>query len=258
VLAIQKWDEVLNTDLYAKLANPGAAPILFRVPIGQRLFSLFGVVFLAFATVVMGVFAILAFRMLWALGLFIMLLAAFMGALVDYVWRDLRGKWGLRIVLNADTVTLDLPSWRSLIHRPPAQHLTVPYTDIAGIDARFEAYGSLGMEMMQRAYAMHLKGGDLIFLFEERALGTAMASSTFAGIVANLARRAGVTIRELGTVEGKGGALGAWGTHAPDWAAPPLPRDRAMRLWGRAASTGGLTLSLLLIVTMLMRFFGTG
>jgi hypothetical protein len=52
--------------------------------------------------------------------------------------------------------------------------------------------------------------------------------------------RAGIRLRELGTVEGKGGFLGVWGTHAPDWAAPALPRERAMRLWRHAASTGSL------------------
>ena len=245
----------MTTDLYAKLANLGAAPHEFRVPFGQRLFSLIGIGFLTLATGIMAAFAIMAFTVHWALGLFFALVTGFMGALVGYVWRDFRGKWGLRVVLNADSVTLDLPPGRSLIHRPPAQHFTVRYADIAGIDARFEAYGSLGLEIMQRAYVMRRKGGELIFLFEERALGTAMASSTFAEIVAELARRAGVTIHELGTVEGKGGALAVWGAHAPDWAAPPLPRDRAMRLWGRAASTGALALSLVLIITML-RFYG--
>jgi hypothetical protein len=37
-----------------------------------------------------------------------------------------------------------------------------------------------------------------------------------------LSRRAG----ELGTVERKGGLLGIWGTHAPDWAAPAEPTNR--------------------------------
>jgi hypothetical protein len=60
-------------------------------------------------------------------------------------------------------VTLDLPAGRSLIHRPPAQHLTIPYANIDAIDARFEAYGTLGMEMMRRAYVLHRKGGELDF-----------------------------------------------------------------------------------------------
>jgi putative ABC transport system substrate-binding protein len=123
---------------------------VFRVPLAPRLLSLFGVIFLAGITAIMIGFAAIAFTMHWALGLFMLACAGFIGALTGYVGRDLRGKWGLRVVLDGDAVTLDLPAGRSLIHRPPAQHLTIPYTDIEAIDARFEAYGTLGMEMMQR------------------------------------------------------------------------------------------------------------
>jgi hypothetical protein len=232
------------------------APRLFRLPLGPRLFSLFGVMILAIVTAFLIVFAVFAFTMQWALGLFMMALAGFMGALTGYVWRDLRGKWGLRVVLGSDAVTLDLPAGRSLIHRPPAQHLTIPYADIEAIEARFEAYSSLGMEMMQRAYVLRRKGGELIFLFEERALGTAMETSTFKDIVADLAARAGVQLRELGTVEGRGGFLGVWGTHAPDWAASPVPLARQMRLWRHAASTGSLAITITILAIILTQLFG--
>ncbi len=231
---------------------------VFRVPLAVRLLSLFGVIFLALTTGIMIVFAVLTFTMQWALGLFIMACAGFMGALTGYVWRDLRGKWGLCVVLDVDAVKLDLPAGRSLIHRPPVQHLTIPYADIEAVDARYEAYGSLGMEMMQHAYVLHRKSGELIFLFEERALATTMQTSMFADIAADLVARADIPLRELGTVEGKGGMLGVWGTHAPDWAAPALPRERAMRLWRHAASTGSLAISITILVIIIMRYFGTG
>jgi hypothetical protein len=230
---------------------------VFRTPLGVRLFSVIGTGILILATAFMIVAAGFGFTLQWALGLFMMAMAGFMGALTGYVGRDLRGKLGLRVALGADAVTLDLPKGRSLIHRPPAQHLTIPYADIAAIESRYEAYGSLGMEMMQRAYVLRRKGGDLIFLFEERALATGMASTMFASIVAELATRAGVTIHELGTVEGKGGFLGVWGTHAPDWAAPPLPRQRAMRLWRHAAFTGSLAIAII-IVALAIRLLAGG
>lgn len=231
---------------------------IFRLPPAVRWLTLLGVILLAGVTGIMIVLAALAFTMQWALGLFMIACAGFIGALTGYTWRDLRGKWGLRVVLDADAVTLDLPAGRSLIHRPPPQHLIVPYADIAAIDARFEAYGSLGMEMMQRAYVLRRKSGELIFLFEERALGTRMASSMFADVVADLVARAGVTLHELGTVEGKGGLLGVWGPHAPSWAAPTLPRERAMQLWGHAASTGSAAISITFLVILIMWYFGTG
>ena len=231
---------------------------VFRPPIAARLLALFGVILLAGITCIMIAFAVLAFIIQWPLGLLMMACAGLLGALTGYVWRDFRGKWGLRVVLDTDAVTFDLPVGRSLIHRPPAQHLTIPYADIEAIDARFEAYGSLGMKMMQRAYVLHRKGGELIFLFEERALATRMKSSMFADMVADLAARAGITLRELGTVEGKGGLLGVWGTHAPDWAAPALPRERAMQVWRHAASTGSLAISITILVIVMLRYFGTG
>jgi hypothetical protein len=231
---------------------------VFRLPLGPRVATLFAVIFLAGVTGVMIVFAALAFATQWALGLFMMACAGFIGALTGHVARDLRGKWGLRLTLDTDAVTLDLPAGRSLIHHPPAQHLTIAYPDIENIEARFEAYRSLGMAMMQRAYVLHRKGGELVFLFEERALGTAMGSSTFDDVVTDLASRAGVTVGELGTVEGDGGLLGVWGTHAPDWAAPALPSERAMRLWRHAAATGSLAISLTIVAVLLMRYFGTG
>jgi hypothetical protein len=236
----------------------GRAGRIFTLPLAPRLFSLFGVIFLAAVTGMMIVFAVLVFTMQWALGLFIAACAGFMGALTGYVWRDLRGKWGLRVVLDADAVRLDLPAGRSLIHRPPAQHMVILYVDIEAIEARFEAYGTLGMEMMQRSYVLRRKGGELIFLFEERALATPMESSMFKDIVADLAARAGVKLRELGTVEGRGGVLGVWGTNAPDWAAPALPLARQMRLWQHAASTGSFAISIVFIVILMMRYFGTG
>jgi hypothetical protein len=240
------------------MRGPARAQRVFRVPLAPRLLSLFGVIFLAVITGIMIGLAVLAFTMQWALGLFMLACAGFIGALTGYVGRDLRGKWGLRVVLDADAVTFHLPAGRSLIHRPPAQHLTIRYTDIEAIDARFEAYGSLGMEMMQRAYVLHRKGGELIFLFEERAMATALQSSLFTGLIAELVARTGVPLRELGTVEGKGGFLGVWGTHAPDWAAPALARERAMRLWRHAASTGSLAISIAILAILMNWFFRTG
>jgi len=230
----------------------------FRTPAGVRIFSIVGIGILGLVTALMIAAACLGFRMQWWLGLFMTAVAGFIGALTGYVWRDLRGKIGLRVVLGPEAVTLDLPRGRSLIHRPPAQHLTIPYADIAAIESRYEAYGSLGMEMMQRAYALRRRSGELFFLFEERALATGMASTMFADIVTDLAARAGVAVRELGTVEGKGGFLGVWGTHALDWAAPAVPLARQLRLWRHAASTGTLAISLVVLVILLMSYLGTG
>jgi hypothetical protein len=219
-------------------------PRVFRVPLAVRLGSLLGAAIVAAVAMFLIAFALLILlRFSWALGLLTFALAALMAGLALYVLRDLAGKWGLRIALESDGVRLDLPSGRSLIHRPPAQHVTVPYADVAALETRLEAYGTLRMEMIQRAYVLRRKSGELIFLFEERALATGFASAMFGGIVADIAARAGVAVTDLGMAEGRGGLLGVWGAHAPDWAAPALSPERQRSLWGRAAMTGALAAS---------------
>ena len=189
------------------LASHWSKPRLeFRLPRARRIFVLIGTAVLGCVSAGFTVFAIVV--MLgpqWQLGLFLLApLACFMGALTGYVGRDLRGVWGLHVVLGGDSLELDLPAGRSLIHRPPAQRLIVPYADIAAIETRLEAYSTLGMETVQRAYALRRKGGDIVFLFEDRALATGFESADFQQLAADIASRAGVPLHDLGMVEGKG------------------------------------------------------
>ncbi len=226
----------------ATTRSPAELQRHFRTPLGRRLASLFSVSLLAFVSVLMVGFAVAGFTLNWGLGLFMSAIAGFMVALVIYVGRDFGGNWGLRVGLDDDAVRLNLPSGRSLIHRPPARRLSIPYTDIAAIDTRLEYYGSLRMGLVQRAYALRRKSGELIFLFEERGLATPFASAQFKGIVAGLTTLAGVELHDLGMVEGSGGFLAAWGAHAPDWATPPVSAERQQQLWRRAAATGGFAI----------------
>src|SRR6202035_4939008 len=108
-------------------AGDGApARPVFRVPIGPRLFTLLGVLIVGAVTLFMAVAAgYLLVLQQWGLGALTLVLAAFMAGLTDYLVKDLRGKWGLRVALEADALVLDLPVGRSLIHRPAAQHLKI-------------------------------------------------------------------------------------------------------------------------------------
>jgi hypothetical protein len=228
----------------------------FRTPRWMRLFSLFGVVVLgglSAGLTILAVVLLISLR-LSVVTFVVAAVACFLAALTGYVARDLRGKWGLRVVLERDALLLDLPGGRSLIHRPPAVHARIPYSQVAAIETRLEAFGTLGMEMMQRAYVLRRKTadqiGELIFLFEDRALATSYANEMFPKLAADIAARANVPLRDLGMVEGKGGVLGVWGTEAPDWAAPSLPLRRQLQLWRHAAFTG--TLSLVVIIAALV------
>ena len=242
----------MSTTSGAAIGTIAPARHVFRIPLGPRLLSLFGVVVLAAVSGFLAVFAILLVRADWRVSLVLAAAACLMAALTDYVWRDFTGKWRLHVVLGADAVTLELPAGRSLIHRPPPQHMAIPYADIAAVESRLEGYRTFGMENMQRAYVLRRKDNELIFLFEDRALGTAMESSLFGGIAAELAARAGGKIHDIGMVAGKGGVLGVWGTHAPDWAAPPLSAAERLAHWRRAAMTGSLVF-IIIIVALAIR-----
>jgi len=225
----------------------------FRTPLGPRVLSLVGIVVLAAATIfqlLVGLFLLVKGQWL-VVALVALACACLMAALTDYVGRDLRGKWGLRVALQPNALVLDLPSGRSLIHRPPTQHLTIPYGEIEAIETRLEAYSSLGMGLLQRAYVLRRKSGELIFLFEDRALATGFESHMFSKLAADIAARAHVPVRDLGMVEGRGGALAVWGTHAPDWAAPPLPLALQLRIWRRAALTGQLAFGIVIFALLL-------
>jgi hypothetical protein len=239
-------------------AGDGApARPVFRVPIGPRLFTLLGVLLVGGVTLLMAVAAVylLVLRQ-WGLGALTLALAAFMAGLTDYLVRDLRGKWGLRVAMEADVLVLDLPFGRSLIHRPAAQHLKIPYSDIEAIETRLEAYATFGMAMLQRAYVLHRKDGQLIFLFEDRAIATRFASSMFSKLAAEIAARAGVPLRDHGMAEGRGGFLAVWGTRAPDWAAPDMPVARQIHMRRRAAITGTLAIVVVVIAAIVRLLSG--
>src|SRR5262249_19237666 len=124
------------------------APAVFRMPAWARWFSLVGTLVLAVITVLMlGAVIFLIFKQVWGLAALVAAVTIFLAGLTGYVLRDLRGKWGLRVELLADRMVLDLPGGRSLIHRPPSQHLTIPYAEIDAIETRLEAYRTLGMAM---------------------------------------------------------------------------------------------------------------
>ena len=187
----------------------------------------------------------------WRVGIGMMAMAAFCGLLVLYVWRDMRGKRPWRIDIEPDGVSLDLPADRSLIHRPPACKTTVPVADISAIETRLEVYKGFGGSIMQRPYRLVRKDGDAIFLFEERALDTRMATASLRPVAADIASRTGAPFRDLGMASASSGILGVWFVRAPDWNAAALPPEEAARLERGVRLTGLLALIAFLIAVVL-------
>ena len=87
--------------------------------------------------------------------------------------------WVGEFGIGAEALDLDLPSSRSLTHRLKAVHAKLRFDEIESVQTRLEAYRSFGMANMNCSYALKLKGGDVIVLGEDRALGTQLASQFF-------------------------------------------------------------------------------
>lgn len=239
---------ISKTEAGSPAATDQAPMHAFRMPLGTRLLSLFGTIFIGAAS--LGIVAVAVVTLLaqqWIVGAGIALAAALMVELTRYVFRDLAGKWGLRLVFGPDAVELGLPANRSLIHRPPRQRLSVRYRDIAAIETRLEAYSSLGMANMQRAYVLRLKSGERIYLFEERALGTNLQSRYFARPVEEIAARAHVPVEDLGMAKGDNGVLGVWGAKPADWTSPAVSPGEQRRMWSVAARTGKIAFLLVML-----------
>lgn len=241
----------------ASIAPKDIAPTILRIPTWVRYLSLIGTLILGgISTLMLGFAILILFQRWWWVSALVAATAVFMACLTGYVLRDLRGKWGLRVELQPDRMVLDLPAGRSLIHRPIAQHLTIPYNEIDAVETRLEAYPSLGMEIMQRAYVLCRKQGDRVFLFEERALGTVFEVAMASKIASAIVERARVPLRDLGMVEGRGGFLSVWGTHTWDWAAPSLPLAQQLQIWRHVTATGTLAIAILIIALTIRLMVG--
>jgi hypothetical protein len=223
-------------------------PLVYSAPASRRIFGWAAVIFPVSLACFFAGIAVLGFvgserTTAWVPALVGIVGAGLMGALSLYLLRDLRGKLGLRVVVDEGAIRLNLPAGRSLIHRVAAQYVTLPLMAIEAVEARYEAYRSQGMVNLQRAYVLVQKTGERIFLFEERAQATGLATSSYGTLAREIAERSGAQWRELGMVEGKGGVLGVWGARAPQWGAAPLPREQAEAVWQRAAVTGRLAMA---------------
>jgi hypothetical protein len=171
-------------------------------------------------------------------GLFMAMLVSWILWLTRYGWRDARAKHRLLIEADEEGLSLRLPPGRSLTHKADWCVRRVPWSQIAGIDTRLEAYSTLGMANMQRAFALRLQGGERLLLGEDRAQGTQLARSFYGDFIWQVSERFPVTVTDLGMAEGRAGVLGVLFTAAPAWDAGALPAEKQSAAWRRVARTG--------------------
>jgi hypothetical protein len=235
---------------------PAAANEVHRATPGQRLLGAFTLALITPVAIGMAAAAFVLLRQdQIAGGLTLALIAAMIAYLVGYVARDTYAKWMLRAEFGPTSVALRLPAGRSLIHRLPAFEGVIPYADIAAIETRLEAYRSAGLAAMQRVYVVRLRNGTLIFLGEDRALGTSLEQLGASQLAATLAACSGIAITDLGMVEGRGGVLMVAGAAAEAWGAPSLRQSEQAQLWRRVVATGAAPLTIFLLALLLQLLF---
>ncbi|MEZ5969061.1 MAG: hypothetical protein R3C00_08415 [Hyphomonas sp.] len=174
--------------------------------------------------------------------------------LARYVWRDASARHGWRVGIGYDTIALDLPANRFLMTHAERVREHIPYSSIESIETRTEAWNSLGMTNMQRAYALRLRSGRLVRLGEDRALGTSLADQTVGGMVDKLILRSGLRLRDLGMVEAHARLLGIVHTSMPPWDSPGISKDSTAKAWQRVEFTGtlaGLVTALAIVALVL-------
>jgi hypothetical protein len=171
-----------------------------------------------------------------------------------YTFRDGRAKRLHRMRATPQGLELHLPAARSLTHHLAALTRTVAWSEVAAIETRLEAYSSLGMANMQRAYGLKLRDGEVIVLGEDRALGSGIATGWLGTFVAQVAEHYPVQILDRGMAEGHGGFLSVLFTAPPPWSAENLDQAVQAKLWKRAGRTGMLAVlaPLVLLVVALL------
>ena len=165
--------------------------------------------------------------------------AGVVGALIQLLWRNMRGKMGAAITLTDVGMQLELRAGRSATHRTEAVREFIAYKDMAAIEMRIEAYPSQGMATMQRCVRLTRRNGPAVFLYEERGLGL-FENGNMLPITTEIAERAGIPVNDLGVVEGGGGLFAAWFLTVPDWSAAAVSPERAEWLFRRVNLTNRL------------------
>jgi hypothetical protein len=141
---------------------------------------------------------------------FLLLMGVFVAGLAALVGQEALVRWRTRITLVGDRLRLRLPGRRGYVAQAPLDR-ELPLSAIEGVDTRLEAFRSAGTTTLQRSYSLALRDGSRIVLGGDRRL----LDPFYAGVAETVAVRAGVPLRDLGTVDGEPGFLMLWGQSVP-------------------------------------------
>jgi hypothetical protein len=213
------------------MANAAANPTVdLHRTLGDRMSVLLIAVLLLMAFVILAVVAIASIGYSTGLFLFLLIPAAIQGACFIVVVNEARMRWGTHIILSDRSVRLRLPARRGYVSSG-AIDVDMPLSAIKGIETRAEAFRSLGNTVIQQSYTLIKDDGSSLLLGGDRP----WVPPFFGQAADAIAARAGVAIRDRGTVQGDAGFILLWGQKVPPWNAPPVAPAEADR-YARQAS----------------------
>ena len=222
-----------------------AAPLTFRASLGEKLFVTLTAVFMGVLALFMLVATVGGFVAgLW-LGLLLLLVALVIIALTFLVAKEAVSRWRLYAHLEDGALTAVLPRRRGFIDQP-RDRVTIALADIERIETRYESFASIGVTTGQQAYAIVKRDGERVFLGADRE----WVPSFFGRLASEIAARAGLTVADLGMVDGDAGFLLVAGQSAPDWAAPSLSAPEIALRGRRRARTAAIMGGVVLLVVL--------
>lgn len=163
-------------------------------------------------------------------------------AMVFLILREAVARWVGHATIEGGRVHLRLPAMRGYVPYP-AVNRDIALQDIKAIEARNEAFASVGFTMVQTSYALVLTDGSRLVLGGDRR-----AQPEFYGDIAEaIAERAKLSITGLGTVDGNAGFIVILNQSVPGWETPGMTEPEAAKREKAAAASWRFASALVLV-----------
>lgn len=162
------------------------------------------------------------------LGIFAVLFLLWMIFLGAHILSSMR----TRIQLNEQDAHFVVPNWRGPLPLFPYQTISLTYENVKAVESRGEIYREAIIPVLMRASCITTKDGDRFVLGYTKEHATDPAFP-FSEILHEVAMRAGLPLRDKGTILAGGQYLAAL-RGSPSWDKPPLS-PQAVQLTRKAA-----------------------
>ncbi len=231
------------------MTNAAPVALTFRVSLTERIFVTLAAIFMGAIALFMLIIAIGGLFSIFFLGVFLFFVAGVMIALTWLVAKEAVSRWRLYARLEGGTLTALLPRRRGFIDQP-RDRVPLALADIDRIETRYEAFASNGVTTRQQAYMIVKRDGERLLLGADRE----WVPPFFCRLADAIADRAGVSIVDLGMVDGDAGFMLVAGQSTPDWETPSLSAPEIALRHHRRARTAAILTGLVFLVLIAQYF----